>query len=325
MKDHMIRAVCALLIGAAITVTSGTTVRANSGIGVEPGEQMPDFTVALTDGSSATLSELLMENELVVLNIFATWCGPCEMEFPEMEEVYRDNMDKMVIVSVSGDPSDTLEMVSEYKDGHALSFPMGVAGNALDFLSISGFPTTIFIDRNQMVGFIKVGAFVEEDEFEDRVDNFISHDYDGNPIATEEAVNLLPYMLGYFFFGSLVMIVGRWAILKKAGKKGWHSLIPVLNIYEEFSVCWKGWMGLVEVSCFLLIMICNYIANTEHLSVSPGYLFLVLMAIIIFAEGQKLARSFGKGTFWGILLFIPGLREIFRVVLGFGPAEYNEQ
>ena len=36
-----------------------------------------------------SLSELLKEKDLVVVNIFASWCGPCELEFPEMEKVYQ--------------------------------------------------------------------------------------------------------------------------------------------------------------------------------------------------------------------------------------------
>jgi len=78
---------------------------------------MPEFSVELTDGSQAVLSELLEENDLVVLNIFASWCGPCEIEFPEMEKVYQENKDRMVIVAVSGDPEDTMEMISDYKAG----------------------------------------------------------------------------------------------------------------------------------------------------------------------------------------------------------------
>ena len=56
-----------------------------NGGGAGTGDIMPEFIAELTDGTTATLSDLLKENDLVVLNIFATWCGPCEMEFPEME------------------------------------------------------------------------------------------------------------------------------------------------------------------------------------------------------------------------------------------------
>ena len=160
-----------LLAVLLIAAMSGTAF-AETGIGVEPGQAMPDFTVSLTDGTTATLSELLKEKDLVVLNIFASWCGPCEREFPEMETVYQANSDRMVILSVSGDPGDTMEMISDYKVGHSLSFPMGLAGDALDFLTIPGFPTSIFIDRSGNVGFVKVGAFANREDFEGKVNTF---------------------------------------------------------------------------------------------------------------------------------------------------------
>ena len=129
----------------------------DTGIGLELGQAMPDFTVPLTDGTSATMSGTLKEKDLVVLNIFASWCSPCEREFPGMESVYQANKDRVEIISVSGDPSDTMEVISEYKSGHGLSFPMGLAGDELRFMKFPGFPTTVLparrISRRRSVTF----------------------------------------------------------------------------------------------------------------------------------------------------------------------------
>ena len=73
MKKLISVLLAVLLLAALCGIAS-----ADTGIGVEPGQQMPDFTVSLTDGSTATLSELLKEKDLVVLNIFASFCKPCE-------------------------------------------------------------------------------------------------------------------------------------------------------------------------------------------------------------------------------------------------------
>lgn len=78
--------VCVLLTVLILICTC--TVCASGGGNNEPGKTMPDFTVTLSDNTSVSLSELLAENDLVVLNVFATWCGPCEIEFPDMEKVY---------------------------------------------------------------------------------------------------------------------------------------------------------------------------------------------------------------------------------------------
>ena len=50
------------------------------------GAPLPDFTFTDINGVSHTLSETLKEKEMVLINLWATWCGPCESEFPFLEE-----------------------------------------------------------------------------------------------------------------------------------------------------------------------------------------------------------------------------------------------
>ena len=308
-----------LFLAALITLLMAFTALADTGIGVEPGQAMPDFTVSLTDGTTASLSEVLKEKDLVVLNIFASWCGPCEREFPEMEEVYREKKDRMEIISVSGDPDDTMEVIADYKASHGLSFPMGVAGDGLNFLSISAYPTTVFIDRSSMTGFVKVGAFASREDFEEKVNHFLSADYDGTPLEAEEAFNILPYLLGVFVLNAVLLIIGRWGILRKAGKKGWHSLIPFLGTFTEYSVCWTGLFG-------VLADLCGTLSFAASMAGLPAFIDPALRAagfLIGLLEGLKLAKAFGKGRVFGILTALPVIGQICRLILGLGRAEYR--
>ena len=70
------------------------------------GETLPDFTVETIDGGTFTLSEALKEKDLVMINLWATWCGPCEREFPYMEEAYELYSDKVEIIALSVEPDD---------------------------------------------------------------------------------------------------------------------------------------------------------------------------------------------------------------------------
>jgi thiol-disulfide isomerase/thioredoxin len=127
-------------------------------------QKAPDFTLELTDGSEAKLSELLQDNEVVVLNIFASWCGPCEKEFPEMEAVYEKYKDKMEIVAVSGDlVLDSMDDMIKYKEEHGLTFLVGMKNESIDSFTVGGFPTTYIIDRNGNVLDMKVDPFHLED------------------------------------------------------------------------------------------------------------------------------------------------------------------
>ena len=292
--------------------------------GIQPGDPMPDFTVTLCDGTDATLSELLKENELVVLNVFATWCGPCKLEFPDMERVYQANRDKMVILSVSGDPNDTAEMIAAYKEENALSFPMGTAGDALDFLDVTAFPTTVFIDRDGKVGFYKVGSFVQEGDFEAKVNNFLSADYDGTPLASEVASGTLPILLlvgaALAVILVILLVIGRWCLFRKAGKPGWHSIIPILSMYQEYALGWKGWVGLLFLLCAAGMsasyMLLGQTNASALLMLALGLVSFVLHVI----ESFRLAKAFGKGGGTGILLVL--LRNISRFFLGVGKAKY---
>ncbi len=295
---------------------------AETGIGIEPGETMPDFTAALTDGTTVTLSELLKEKDLVVLNIFASFCKPCEHEFPDMDKVYQANKDRMELISVSGYEPDTMEVIAAYKESHGLSFPMGLTGEGLSFLTASSYPTTIMIDRNGMVGLVKVGAFLEEGEFEGKVNNFLSADYNGQALPFEKAVGLSQYILYILTFASvnaLILVIGRWGMLRKAGKQGWLSLIPFVNVWKEYSLCWKGWLGLVADLSFVSYFVLAFVGVPEGIR----YALVVLSVVLRIPESFKLAKAFGKGKGVAVLLAIPVIGELTRMVVGVSKAKYQ--
>ena len=147
------------------------------------GSPCPDFTVTLTDGTQITLSKLLEEKQLVVLNVFASWCPPCRAEFPEMESVYRAYAGQIEILAVSGYEEDTLEILADYKAAVGLSFPVGRAGDALDFIPLEGYPTTLFIDRFGGIGLYRLGAFAGAEDFEAAVQAFLGDDYAGKQVG----------------------------------------------------------------------------------------------------------------------------------------------
>ncbi|MBR2570860.1 MAG: redoxin domain-containing protein [Clostridia bacterium] len=150
-----------------------------------PGRAMMDFSAPTTDGEEIALSELLGEKDLVVLNIFATWCPPCEREFPMIDEIYQKYSDRMEIVALSGYEGDSMDAIADYKAGHGLSFPMGSATGTglMDFLQVEAYPTTVFIDRGGNMNCAVVGSFPFPEAFESVVTYFLKEDYDGAPAA----------------------------------------------------------------------------------------------------------------------------------------------
>ena len=307
-----------LMLVVLLTAALSITACADTGIGIEPGQTMPDFTVSLTDGTTVTLSELLEEKDLVVLNLFASWCGPCEREFPEMDAVRLENP-RMEIVAVSCEPSDTMEIIADYKESHGLSFPMGLKGDDLSSLTVTNFPTTLFIDRNGTVGLVKVGAFTDRETFESKVDYFLSPDYTGTALKTEKAFNLMAWVIRGLLVGSLGTLIGRWGIFRKAGKKGWHSLIPVLNICKEYSLVWKAGFGLLAALGIPLGLLSNFIGLPYFIA----YILYCEGIALGIPEGIRLAKAFGKGKVFGVLLAFPVFNQIGRIILGLGRAKFR--
>ena len=123
----------------------------------------------------------------------------------------------------------------------------------------------------------------------------------------------------------LLDIIGKWRILHKAGKPGWHSLIPILNNYQEYAICWKGWIGLLNTACLVGIPVLNVMVNSGQIDDMVYFIIrLLLFAGILstgLAESLKLAKAFGKKTLAGILLWFTG--GLGRIVLSFTKPGYQ--
>lgn len=107
----------------------------------------------VSDGTPHRLEDL--RGQVVVLNLWATWCPPCRKEMPELnrlQEAYRDR--GVVVLTVSDEPRDTLQA---YTKEQPLS-TMNVYAETLGWLDMSGRPVSFVIDRDGTVREMFVGA-----------------------------------------------------------------------------------------------------------------------------------------------------------------------
>ena len=138
-----------------------------------------DFTVQCIDGSLFTLSEALKDHEMVLINLFGTFCPPCEMEFPAMQEAWQQNADRIGVVALSVDPDDTDEILLEYAEKLGITFPVGhEPGLGLRERFVTGYPTSILVDRNRRVASVEMGAKISSQEFLDWFDGYTGDRYD---------------------------------------------------------------------------------------------------------------------------------------------------
>ncbi len=143
------------------------------------GEDVPAFEVETPDGTKITPETLLDGKELAAIVLYASWCGPCEKEFPEMDKVYQKYQDKMGMVAIDVDTTDTMDSVVKYGEEHDLSFPLayGVDNDSLGFIKTTSYPTTLIIDRNGKICLWRVGSIPSSEVFEEIVTNFMGDGY----------------------------------------------------------------------------------------------------------------------------------------------------
>lgn len=115
-------------------------------------QEAKDFT--LKDVSNKKVSLKDFKGKVVMLNFWATWCGPCRIEMPSMEKLYRQFREKgfVILAVASGDDTDSVDrFIKDYN----ISFPALMDSNMVvsDSYKVWALPTTYFINsKGQIIG-----------------------------------------------------------------------------------------------------------------------------------------------------------------------------
>ena len=108
----------------------------------------PDFAMVDAEGNEVHLSDFV--GKPVILNFWASWCGPCKAEMPDFEEAYKEYGDEInfVIVNLTDGSRETLETAASFLAGAGYTFPVyfDTAGNGAMTYGVNSIPRTYFID-----------------------------------------------------------------------------------------------------------------------------------------------------------------------------------
>lgn len=124
---------------------------------VEEGCLAPDIKLHYLDGSSAELSDY--RGKAVLLNLWATWCGPCVGEMPAFPRLQEEFGDQLQIIAVNcGDSADTVE---QFAKENGYTFPIALDEEyeiMMNTYRTSSIPYTVIIDEAGIIRHISVGA-----------------------------------------------------------------------------------------------------------------------------------------------------------------------
>lgn len=177
--------IAALLIGTMVVIMvksnvekpdpltgnlTGEIVSSDDAEGLGKGDVPPDFELETLSGEIVKLSDL--KGKKVILNFWATWCGPCKAEMPHMQQYYKENKAKanVEIVAVNltrterGGSDDVSEKVKKFVDAYGLTFPIPLDkdGRVMNAYQIVPIPTTYMIGTDGKIEYKIVGPMDEK-------------------------------------------------------------------------------------------------------------------------------------------------------------------
>jgi cytochrome c-type biogenesis protein len=139
--------------------------------GLKVGQRAPDFTAQTLNGQTVSLSSY--QGQVVLLNFWATWCGPCREEMPDFQAIYDvHGADGFAVLAVNNTPTERhLDDVSGFVDELSLTFPIvldesGAINDNIYRDVISGYPTSLLIDADGVIvqhfpGLVQGGELLE--------------------------------------------------------------------------------------------------------------------------------------------------------------------
>lgn len=134
-------------------------VSGNTETGLRQGDVPPNFRLTLADGQGLTLHDLA--GRPVMLNFWATWCGPCRIEMPE---IVRRAQTETELIVIAINVREELSLVQAFAADFQMTMPVALdlEGEVSDLYEVRGMPTSYFVDRDGQIAAVWTGLLTPD-------------------------------------------------------------------------------------------------------------------------------------------------------------------
>ena len=140
------------------------------------GEPATEYVAATLDGDSVSLSSL--RGQVVLLNMWATWCAPCRQETPYLESLFEKHQSEgLRVVGVSLDTGDAADQVAAFVKEYGVTYTVlhDPQMRGMDLYQLMGLPASFLIDREGVLRWMHYGPILDTDsDFLQTLGNLLS-------------------------------------------------------------------------------------------------------------------------------------------------------